>query len=223
MFKAILCAIMLACAAPAMADTADLLIEGRIGRNMQPLAAGLKKLAQTKDHINIVIDSPGGSVYAGWHFISAMKQVQAAGVTLDCYVDGMAASMAFQILSFCNGKYSLPYSTLLWHPVRASGSGGLTPEQAANLAGALKEMGDYLISELRENFTIKDEVFWSHYYQETLHLARMVVPSLPELGLKDQAPTITKDTVVARDTGFFFKRGLDYAHPYAVELWLRSR
>jgi ATP-dependent Clp protease protease subunit len=44
--------------------------------------------------VTLVIDSPGGSVEAGWVIINALKDHNG---TVECRVDGLAASMAFII------------------------------------------------------------------------------------------------------------------------------
>jgi len=149
--------------------------------------------------------------------MSVMRQAQAKGVELNCYVTGMAASMAFQILAFCDNKYALPYSMLLWHPVRATNIRSLTPDQSRTLARHLVELEKYLIDELRSNFDIEDEVFWHHYHEETLHLARMVAPNLKDLKLVDLAPERTDKTYRANSRGLFgrVKGDINYIHPAA--------
>lgn len=200
---------------------ADLVIQGEIGSNMRAASEAVLKLTAAKqDTINILIDSPGGSVYAGWNFINVLKQAQASGVTVNCYVSGMAASMAFQILSFCDGRYTLPYSMLLWHPVRAGSRSGFTPREARHLARHLREVVQQLISELRSNFSISDKFFWHHYRQETLHLAKMLEGEIGGLEFVDSVPTITKDTAIAREIGFSFSiNSLKYMHPQAVKVY----
>lgn len=201
--------------------SADLVIQDRIGNNMKTASAAVAKLADKQDTINILIDSPGGSVYAGWEFIRTMRHAQARGVTFNCYVSGMAASMAFQILSFCDGKYALSYSMLLWHPVRAGSMRGLTPTEARNLAKSLKEMAAQLISELRANIQFESKYFWHHYHQETLHVAEMLEKNVPDIKVVKRIPVINEKTVVAKEAPMFqFKIGiLDYMHPTAAKIY----
>ena len=66
----------------------------------------------------LLINSPGGDVYPGLQFIDAMEAVKTRGVKITCVVSNMAASMAFQILSKCDSRYSLANSLLLWHPMK---------------------------------------------------------------------------------------------------------
>ena len=67
------------------------------------------------------INSPGGSVFAGWGIIAKMKEM-IGGV--DVKVDGIAASMAAYVCLFASKVECLDVSTFLFH--RASGNG--TPE-----------------------------------------------------------------------------------------------
>lgn len=67
--------------------------------------------------INILINSPGGSVYDGTTMIDLLNVAYNRGITVNCYVAGTAASMAFIILSHCENRYVLPHSKLLFHPV----------------------------------------------------------------------------------------------------------
>lgn len=65
----------------------------------------------------LLIDSPGGSVFAGFRFIDAMREAQAAGTRIVCTVKdkGMAASMAAVILSVCDERYMGKQSALMFH------------------------------------------------------------------------------------------------------------
>lgn len=67
--------------------------------------------------IDVLINSPGGSVYHGTTVVDLMTMARARGVTTRCYVGGMAASMAFIILAHCDERYVLPHSKLLFHPI----------------------------------------------------------------------------------------------------------
>lgn len=67
--------------------------------------------------IDVLINSPGGSVYDGTTVVDLLTMAKARGITVRCYVGGMAASMAFIILANCNERYVLPHSKLLFHPI----------------------------------------------------------------------------------------------------------
>jgi ATP-dependent protease ClpP protease subunit len=146
-----------------------IVIEGAIFGNILPKA---NELLKVKSGIaDVVINSPGGSVFAGWQFINAMKAVQSRGVKIRCTVTTMAASMAFQIFAACDERYAYKYSTLLWHPVRMGGNFILTPRQAVQITKQLVRIQRQLVSDLRETFSTEKDYFWKHYHAETLHLA----------------------------------------------------
>lgn len=206
---------------PRASADADLVIAGVIGQQMGQASTDLLKLAETKKYVNILIDSPGGSVYAGWDFMSTMQQVKASGTRLDCYVTGMAASMAFQILNYCDNRYALPYSTVLWHPVRISSDRNITPQKALETYRSLVYIERELVGQLRETFTPPAKYFRFHYQVETLHLARSVNAAVPNyLKIVTKAPKITDSTKVPKSQSFFFKKSsVQYIHPRALKLY----
>lgn len=65
----------------------------------------------------IFIDSPGGDVVAGQSIINMIEIEKKAGVQMVCAVTGMAASMAFNILTHCDVRMATPKSRLLFHKV----------------------------------------------------------------------------------------------------------
>lgn len=129
----------------------------------------LMLIEANKDPVDIVLNSPGGAVFAGMQFINAMEAAKARGVVLKCHVVGMAASMAFQILAHCSERYALPYSLLLWHPVRVGMMGVLTPALAEQLLGVMQLIEEDMVPKIQEELSIDDETFFKHYHWETLH------------------------------------------------------
>jgi len=89
------------------------------GSSTKELGTKLQALvASGATSVDIYINSPGGSVLAGFWFIDQMRYAQSRGVEIRCHVDKLAASMAFQILTACSKRYVQPFSILLWHRVR---------------------------------------------------------------------------------------------------------
>jgi ATP-dependent protease ClpP protease subunit len=73
-------------------------------------------IAATKDpEMVLLIDSPGGSVIEMFSIMNSMHLYQSRGGTITCVVVGGAYSAAFQVLSKCDNRLALPYSTLLFH------------------------------------------------------------------------------------------------------------
>jgi len=76
----------------------------------------------TKQPINLYINSPGGSVYAGLAIYDAMQMIQAPVSTV---VVGVSASMGTALLtSGHKGKrYALPHATIHMHPTGGGAQG----------------------------------------------------------------------------------------------------
>jgi len=132
----------------------------------------------SSDDIHIIINSPGGSVRVGYAIVAAMERARSRGVTFHCSVTGMAASMAFQILAHCDKRYALPYSALLWHPVRVVLGGGLfssgaviTPDEAERLLKDLRAAEQMMVPKLLSVLDLPEDVFYYHYINESWHYA----------------------------------------------------
>lgn len=131
--------------------------------------------------LNVIINSPGGSTMAGSYLISTMEDIQGRGIQIDCYVTGLAASMAYQILLHCSNRYALPSSQILWHRARIQLGGGifsppvvLTAPLALSLAQELAYVDSVLEEDmLRHMPGDKDTILW-HYERETIHTATQV-------------------------------------------------
>lgn len=95
-------------------------VVGEINGSVLKLASQIDSMSkENKKPINILINSPGGSVPAGLQLVEAMHIAQARGVKIRCAVTTLAASMAYVVLSQCNERYALSNSLLLFHPARA--------------------------------------------------------------------------------------------------------
>jgi ATP-dependent protease ClpP protease subunit len=134
----------------------------------------------SKKPINIIINSPGGSVYAGFQFINAMLAAQQRGVTLKCYVSGIAMSMAFQILTYCDHRYALRYSLLLWHPPRISGFSSFTVERTKSIYRELVAIEKQLVPQLLKTLGLPKRFFMLHYHEETVWTAIRLRRIAPE-------------------------------------------
>lgn len=102
------------------------------GYALEPLTDAVRKnvVDRKKSDIVIMISSPGGEVGAGMAFINMLDAAKAQGNRVTCYVQDIAASMAFQILTRCDRRYALPTSQLLWHGVRIQTRETITAERA---------------------------------------------------------------------------------------------
>ena len=170
-------------AAPAVDPKRTVKVIGEVNGNIISQGDALLKLSKNPGNIDIVISSPGGSVAAGTFFITAMDMATARGNNLRCYVSGLAASMAFQILAHCSERYALPTAYLLWHPVRAGFMmASFTPLQAAQLAEDLGRTEEWATNDLIGRlFDDEEDFFWHHYHAETLFVASELAKRMPGL------------------------------------------
>jgi ATP-dependent protease ClpP protease subunit len=139
------------------------------GRIMDEAVHIIDLVADSREPIDIVINSPGGSVLAGLQFISALNLAQARGVKIRCVVPVLAASMGFQILAHCDERYALKYAMLLWHPVKIDAAMSL--DDMLYASDRVRSMERPLIAFLIRKLGISRELFFYHYRRETLWLA----------------------------------------------------
>ena len=131
--------------------------------------------------LNLIIDSPGGSVTAGFIFVSQMKALQGKGTKITCYVPGLAASMAFQILTQCDERIVLEESALLWHRARTQYMGIITAPQAGQLARDLQAVDDYILATVMKVLVkdMSEEDIKYHFEVETLHIGSNLCNAVP--------------------------------------------
>lgn len=202
----------------------DVAVIGPISSNISTVVDAVKRLKKTKNNIVMLIDSPGGGVFAGNGLIREMQAAKAGGVNFECYVDGMAASMAFQILAFCDDRYVMEHSLLLWHPVRINVfAATITPQVAKSLYSELRYISAQLVYDLRKQVKIPKKFFWKHFHAETLHTGRQMVRASRDFDLVKRVPEVGPTTVKTSAGDFKFRKGILYMHPDVVELWMGSR
>lgn len=147
-------------------------------------ANDLLSLAETsKEPVDILIASPGGTISYGLFFIQAMKSAQAEGVKIRCFVPELAASMAYTIFTQCSERYALPYAQLLFHSPRISGSFTITPQSAVQLAQGLMQIEKVLLDLIAPIMGVTKENggvwFVQNYLDETLFLASDLLEESP--------------------------------------------
>lgn len=162
------------------------LIRGVIaGKTMEPVYSKMNEFLvqdQTPSTVKLIIDSPGGSVYAGLKLISQMKSLQGKGTKFVCYVPGLAASMAFHILVHCDKRVVLQESALLWHRARVFILFGvITSPVASALARDLQAIDEHILKDvssvLRKDLSAEDISY--HFEHETLHIGEKLCNSAP--------------------------------------------
>ncbi len=180
--------------------------------DLKPLGKQLFKWAKSGvKSVDIVINSPGGEVYAGGRFIAAMEAVKAEGTTIRCFVPELAASMAFQIFVHCDERHALNQSWLLFHSVRIfMRPTVMTAALAKALQVDLEATDREIVADLRENMDMLDEHFTWHFEHETLHTARGLTSITDDFmktaayygNLQDVVDGETKDDHILRASDF---------------------
>jgi ATP-dependent protease ClpP protease subunit len=77
------------------------------GETMAPVMSHMFKLIVAEEapsDLQIILNSPGGSVLTGFQFVVQMKVLQAKGTKITCFVPSIAASMAFHIFLHCDKR-----------------------------------------------------------------------------------------------------------------------
>lgn len=120
--------------------------------------------------IHMVINSPGGSVVAGGHVLSAMQIAKSRGHRIVCYVPMLAASMGFQILIHCDKRYTLKNAALLWHPMTMYSNYGMSSEDLLYNHRRIRAWEKPFVQDLINALKISRKEFFYHYYHETLWL-----------------------------------------------------
>jgi ATP-dependent protease ClpP protease subunit len=137
-------------------------------------------VAAGADEVTLVLDSYGGYVDEGLRLTTAMSLWRAQGVTFRCAVTGNAMSMGFWILAQCDSRYALPYSQLLWHPVRVGIRGAVTAQRAQELADHLKYFETQMQDDLIDLTGAEREWFLRHWFVESTHHGRQLAEALPD-------------------------------------------
>jgi ATP-dependent protease ClpP protease subunit len=161
-------------------------LSGEIGGgNAIDVANRVERLsAESKKPINIIINSPGGSVAAGMQIVQAISIAKSRGVTVRCAVTVLAASMAFTVLNECSERYALSNSLLLFHPARAMVVfAAVKAEEATYMGEQLAAINNELLDKLEGSFGVvtNQQKTWLEYHfnNETLWPASRLVKEIP--------------------------------------------
>lgn len=108
----------------------------------------------------LIIDSPGGSVDAGFKIIKAMEQLH---VPVTCKVDGMAASMAFAILEGvgCSERAATKRSVLMAHSPGVGGNLYGGQEQFKNISEQLRVLTHAMAEQCAARMAVSVDTYLS--------------------------------------------------------------
>lgn len=198
-------------------------INGEIGMNALKIAGDIEQLsALSSEPINLVINSPGGSVVAGSQLIESVHIAQQRGVKVRCAVTNLAASMAFLLLTECDERYALSSSLLLFHPARAMIMfAALKAEDARYMAEELEAINVAACDRMEGSMGIvtaaQKKWFDYHFNNETLWLAARLAKQIPQRGWL----TIVSD--IKTDKALFSSLNGNDDEQAAVRNFLQSR
>lgn len=119
------------------AKTDHLKLQGEV--TAESVAPLVEALATAQGEVTIDIDSPGGSVYAGWDLVHAIEQSPAK---VTCIVDGEADSMAAVVLQACDVRIMTERSALMMHEPSVGGGG--QPDELARELTHLRIMSEQM-------------------------------------------------------------------------------
>lgn len=153
-----------------------------------------------KSQINLYINSPGGSVYAGLAIYDAMQMIQAPVSTVAV---GVSASMGTALLtSGAKGRrYALPHATIHMHP-----TGGGAKGYTEDVRIATREQ-ERIQAQLFQLIGMHSGHTWKEIEAYFLRDKFMTAPEAREFGLIDEVLGDTSNVVIlhneAPDVGLY--------------------
>lgn len=133
----------------------------------------------TGQTIDILVNSPGGSVLIGYMIADSIKAARAKGVKVRCAVGILAASMAFNLLASCSERYALQHAALLFHPPRIYSKEALTVPILLKAAEDLQRTINNTSGEIMDMLGMDEEQFSHHFFAETMWQAQDIVAESP--------------------------------------------
>lgn len=128
---------------------------GEINQDNEEVFVRQLNAAAEKGPFVVVIDSPGGSVFAGFRIVKAMEKLTEHTPVI-CVVDGMAASMALYVFQACSVRAMTSRSLLMGHQpsTAVQGQSESFAQTAVLLAKLNYAMAAFIVA--RTNISIAD-------------------------------------------------------------------
>lgn len=136
-----------------------------------------------KPAINILINSEGGDVEASLSFINMLMLAKARGKVIRCAVSGGAQSSAVFILSYCDERYALSYSVLMFHSVYIFVNGPVTAKKGAMISEHVTMIQKALDDNLQEALGINGDVYERYKEAQIIWPALTFAPKFPKFKL----------------------------------------
>lgn len=181
----------------------------------------------TPKSIDLIINSPGGSVVDGTLFINYMEQIKDSGVSIRCFTSHLVASMAFSVFAHCSERFALRGAYLLWH--RASlflEFARLNLPILMKLMVGLAKTDQYLINDLAPRIGMEQGQFMQYLEMEFLHHADQLAEEVPKfMTVYDSIPGLLQlvgekspiPTNVTRDISLFSPGSIIYVAPQTLK------
>lgn len=135
---------------PASTDTLVLSLDGEVNHGLvDPMIDEIHEKAPK--NIVLYIDSPGGSVGAGFDFSKALEN---SGAHTKCIVDGDADSMAMFILQSCDERLMTKRSVLMIHEISITYQASGHPTEWANIVNYMKVKNRALVEHIAKRMKI---------------------------------------------------------------------
>ena len=116
----------------------------------------LDKKSNTKEPIEIIINSYGGIIYHGLSLISKIEQLKNEGYTIITTVSGIAMSMGFMIALVGSIRQSYKYATFLCHQPSSSTWGTL--QELEDGVDETKRLWNLMKKIIMENTNVSEKV-----------------------------------------------------------------
>ena len=161
-----------------------IVLQGEVNPNSLPIADQINEQSLTKQPtIQLIINSPGGDVAIGYALIQSMQIAKARGKKFVCVVPFLAASMAFHILGYCDVRFAMDKSLLLFHEMAMRGSERMTGRDLS----AGEEQNEVLSEELDQHLIkvlgISPEAYKHYNQNQMLWTAAQLAKAAPHFRL----------------------------------------
>jgi ATP-dependent protease ClpP protease subunit len=143
------------------------------------IAGRIETMSKTPGNIDLIISSPGGSVYYGLKITNAIRIAKHRGVAVRCAVVDIAASMAMLILDQCSERYILHDASVLWHDAATGTRERIRTDDAKGMAATLEQFEVYM-QEMREHLRLDQATFDVYRRGEVLILAQQLIKLSPD-------------------------------------------
>lgn len=197
-------------------DAAEMYLYGYIGQEKwweddptEPLTdlevvKAIRDLERTNKRINIRINSPGGSVRHGDPMIAAIKNSPAE---IHTYVDGMAASMAFDIWIASKNRHAATHSKMMVHATGTIAWGNVKAMEQA--AAMLKKFDETSIASMADATGMSEEEIQKQFYDYEDHW--LTAKDAKEIGLIQEVEGYATTTPVPEPEKLNFRQLLGVA------------